>query len=299
MEDDCTGAMLLLQLFLARILILCVAAVTSAAFWSALNLQVAAGNFFLFGVILFASFSDGLERNCLRFALMLSLLFATASCRVLNQSKNIRAENKKPLNLFSIAITLLTVVFGVLVLTIPSEGQCGGEVAFHVPDKVRGAAYKHMFENMYGTDGKGGASWQLHPYLKQHAIPAHMSTFVFEAVGKLHGTSYRKSVRDYALKNGVTGYVVNSDNNSVLGRAEGKDADLKKFRGWLKESKDGLQIKFNDDVLMYKFHTFQVIKRHGKSKEDALKAALTPGATPEADKASDGPDDDTPNQAAV
>jgi acylphosphatase len=293
MEDNCTGGTLLLQLFMARLLILFIAAITSAAFWSAINLQFAVANFGVFGVILFASLIDGMERNSFRFALLLAFVYATASCRVLNHSKSIRTENKKPLNVFSIGITVLTTAFGILVLTIPAEGMCGGDVPFKVPDKIRGAAYKHMFENMYGTDGKGGTSWQLHPYLKQHAIPAHMSTFVFEVVGKLRGASYRRSVKDYALKHGVTGYVMNSDSNSVLGRAEGKDADLKTFRKWLQESKNGLKVKFNDDVLMYKFHSFQVIKRHGKSKEEALKAALTPGAVDVEDTGT-GPDDDVP-----
>jgi acylphosphatase len=153
------------------------------------------------------------------------------------------------------------------VWSIPSEESCHqwrAQKAY----KLRGAAYSDMFSGLYGDNG---TSWQVHPH-------EHRANFVSSIGFTIKGQvqSYRKPVQEFAAGRGLSGYVENSDEATLVGRAQGKPEDVRAFKDWA----GGLHkatATFDEDTLLYHFKGFQVIHRNGQSVEDALKAALGNG----------------------
>ena len=69
-----------------------------------------------------------------------------------------------------------------------------------------------------------------------------MKAVRFRAVGRVQGVSYRAFTRRNAEAIGIAGWVRNDDDGSVVGRAEGNDADLERFLEVLRQGPPGSRV---------------------------------------------------------
>ncbi|OLY92938.1 acylphosphatase [Cnuella takakiae] len=69
-----------------------------------------------------------------------------------------------------------------------------------------------------------------------------MSTISLQVYGKVQGVYYRASTRDQALALGLTGWVRNMPDGTVLLHASGTVAQLKALEAWCKKGPRGAEV---------------------------------------------------------
>lgn len=79
-----------------------------------------------------------------------------------------------------------------------------------------------------------------------------MNRIKYEVYGKVQGVFFRKYTQKEAVKLRLSGWVMNTDNGTVVGVAEGPDQDIMKFKRFLenqgspKSRIDKLQFEITD-----------------------------------------------------
>lgn len=58
-------------------------------------------------------------------------------------------------------------------------------------------------------------------------------SYRFKVYGRVQGVFFRQSTREFALQNGIDGWVCNCDDATVEGQAQGAPAALEALRLWL------------------------------------------------------------------
>lgn len=61
-----------------------------------------------------------------------------------------------------------------------------------------------------------------------------MISFSFEISGKVQGVYFRKYTHEKAIELGLRGWVMNTDNDTVVGVAEGVEDRVKEMQTWLR-----------------------------------------------------------------
>lgn len=88
----------------------------------------------------------------------------------------------------------------------------------------------------------------------------------FEVFGKVQGVFFRKYTRDNAKKHSLVGWVMNTQQNTVVGQLQGDAANVKLMKRWLKETGsprsriDRCEFKNERTITSLEFSTFIIRK---------------------------------------
>ena len=196
--DECS-AISEFMLFVGRTAILAAAGVSAYSLKTLISLAAGGMCFAFYSFCLLLTVIER-QRDGLQLALIATLLMATIFCRVFGRIGNpanpgVRQENKAPMALMTVLLSVCAVVLGLIIISHPSEAACARTVRSEDLFRFRGTTSRQqMFDSMFG---KNGTSWQLHEHIRK---PRHREmSFSFELKGEdLQGKSLRKHLKEIA-----------------------------------------------------------------------------------------------------